>query len=117
MGERVDDLRESVGDYAERAAHRAQEKREALTRRTGAAIERARSGMQENIDYMLREQPLALGAVSLLAGIAIGAALPRTALEADAIGIAREPRREGAMRGQAFMATSEADVRVPSQSS
>ena len=93
MGEQVDDLRESVSDYAERAAHRAQEKREALTRRTGAAIERARAGMQENIDYMLREQPLALGAVSLLAGMAIGAALPRTALEADAIGLAREPRR------------------------
>ena len=91
VGEQVEDLREAVGDYAERAAHRAQEKREALTRRTGAAIERARAGVQENIDYMLREQPLALGAVSLLAGIAIGAALPRTEIEADAIGLARVP--------------------------
>ena len=91
MREQVDDLRETVSDYAGRAAHRAQEKREALTRRTGAAIERARAGLQENVDYMLREQPLALGAVSLLAGMAIGAALPRTSLEADAIGLARAP--------------------------
>ncbi len=100
VGERVEDLRETVGDYAERAAHRAQEKREALTRRTGAAIERARSGMQENIDYMLREQPLALGAVSLLAGIAIGAALPRTVLETDAVGLVREPLREARVSAQ-----------------
>jgi len=108
VGEQVDDLRETVSDYTERAAHRAQEKREALTRRTGAAIERARSGMQENIDYMLREQPLALGAVSLLAGIAIGAALPRTEIEADVAGLAREPLREGASRREAFIAAAEA---------
>lgn len=114
VGEQVDDLRETVSDYAERAAHGAQEKREALTRRTGAAIERARSRMQDNIDYMLREQPLALGAVSLLAGIAIGAALPRTAIEADVAGLAREPLREGASRREAFPAASEARVSSPS---
>jgi ElaB/YqjD/DUF883 family membrane-anchored ribosome-binding protein len=108
VGEQVDDLRETVSDYAERAAHSAQEKREDLTRRTGAAIERARSSMQENIDYMLREQPLALGAVSLLAGIAIGAALPRTEIEADVAGLAREPLREGASRREAFIAAAAA---------
>ena len=102
VGEQVDDLRETVSDYAERAAHRAQDTREALTRRTGAAIERARSSMQENIDYMLREQPLALGAVSLLAGIAIGAALPRTEIEADVAGLAREPLREARVSSQSY---------------
>ncbi len=110
VGEQVDDLRETVSDYAERATHRAQDTREALTRRTGAAIERARSSMQENIDYMLREQPLALGAVSLLAGMAIGAALPRTEIEADVAGLAREPLREGASRREAFIAAAEARV-------
>jgi hypothetical protein len=113
VGEQVEDLRDAVGDYAERATHRAQEQREALTRRTGAAIERARSGMQENIDYMLNEQPLALGAVSLLAGVAIGAALPRTVLETDVVGLARKPIRGGASRREA---ASQADARTPAQS-
>ena len=93
VGEQVEDLRESVGDYAERATHRAQERREALTHRTGEAFDRARSGMRENVDYMLREQPLALGALSLLAGVAIGAALPRTVIETRTVRVAREPLR------------------------
>lgn len=93
VGERVEDLRESVGDYAERATHRAQERREALTHRTGEAFERARSGLRENVDHMLREQPLALGALSLLAGVAIGAALPRTVIETRTVRVTREPLR------------------------
>ncbi len=93
VGERVEDLRESVGDYAERATHRAQESREAITHRTGEALERARSGLRENVDHMLREQPLALGALSLLAGVAIGAALPRTVIETRTVRVAREPLR------------------------
>ena len=93
VGEQVEDLRESVGDYAERATHRAQEKREALSHRTGEAFDRARSGLRENMDYMLREQPLALGALSLLAGVAIGAALPRTVIETRTVRVAREPLR------------------------
>ena len=93
VGEQVEDLRDSVGDYAERATHRAQEGREALTHRTGEVFEQARTGLRENVDYMLREQPLALGALSLLAGVAIGAALPRTVIETRTISVAREPLR------------------------
>ena len=93
VGERVEDLRESVGDYAERATHRAQEGRETLTHRSGEAFEQARTGLRENVDYMLREQPLALGALSLLAGVAIGAALPRTVIETRTVRVAREPLR------------------------
>jgi len=88
VGEQVEDLRESVGDYAERATHRAEEGREALTHRTGEAFEQARRGLRENVDYMLREQPLALGALSLLAG-----ALPRTVIETRTVRVAREPLR------------------------
>ena len=93
VGERVEDLRESVGDYAERATHRAQEGRETLTHRSGEVFEQARTGLRENVDYMLREQPLALGALSLLAGVAIGAALPRTVIETRTVRVAREPLR------------------------
>ena len=93
VGEQVEDLRESVGDYAERATHRVQEGSEALTHRTGEVFEQARTGLRENVDYMLREQPLALGALSLLAGVAIGAALPRTVIETRTVRVAREPLR------------------------
>ncbi len=88
VGDQVDDLRETAGDYAGRVARRAQDAREAVAQRSGEVIERARSGLQENIDYMLHEQPLALGALSLLAGVAIGAALPRTGIETSATGAA-----------------------------
>jgi ElaB/YqjD/DUF883 family membrane-anchored ribosome-binding protein len=106
VGEQVDDLRETVSDYAERATQRAQDSREALAQTTGAAIERARSTMQENIEYMLHERPLVLGALSLLAGVAIGAALPRTMIETDAMGAARQPLRAGGNRREAFRAAA-----------
>ena len=109
VGEQVEDLRESVGDYAERAAHRAQEKREALTHRTGEAFDRARSGLRENVDHMLREQPLALGALSLLAGVAIGAALPRTVIETRTVRVAREPLR-GARGGMETLKSAVGEV-------
>lgn len=103
VGDQVDELREAAGGYAHRAARRAQEQGEALTERTGAAIDRVRSGVQENIDYMLHEQPLALGALSLLAGVLIGAALPRTMLETRTLGVTREPLRG---RMEAFRAAA-----------
>lgn len=93
IGDQVEDLRDAAGGYAQRAARQAQESTEAITETAGAAFERARTGVQENIDYMLREQPLALGALSLLAGVAIGAALPRTVLETRTLNSAREPLR------------------------
>ena len=103
VGDQVDELREAAGGYAHRAARRAQEQSEALTERTGAAMNRVRSGVQENIDYMLHEQPIALGALSLLAGVIIGAALPRTVLESRTLGVTREPLRG---RMEAFKAAA-----------
>ena len=112
VGEQVEDLRESVGDYAERATHRAEEGREALTHRTGEAFEQARRGLRENVDYMLREQPLALGALSLLAGVAIGAALPRTVIETRTVRVAREPLR-GAQGRRETLRSAVGDVGEP----
>jgi len=48
---------------------------------------------------MLHEQPLTVGALSLLAGIAIGAALPRTRLETGALGAAGDELADAAWRG------------------
>ena len=103
IGDQVEDLRDAAGGYAQRAARQAQESTEAITETAVAAFERARTGVQENIDYMLREQPLALGALSLLAGVAIGAALPRTVLETRTLNSAREPLRG---RMEAFKAAA-----------
>ena len=89
----VEGLRGAVGDYAGRAAHQVQEGGEALMDTAGETFERVRSTLQENIDYMVRERPLMLGAMGLLAGVAIGAALPRTMFERDAMRFARRPER------------------------
>ena len=75
------------------AAQQVQEGGEALMDTAGETFERARSTLQENIDYMVRERPLMLGAMGLIAGVAIGAALPRTMFERDAMRFARRPER------------------------
>lgn len=89
----VEGLRGAVGDYAGRAAQQVQEGGEALMDTAGETFERARSTLQENIDYMVRERPLMLGAMGLIAGVAIGAALPRTMFERDAMRLVRTPAR------------------------
>ncbi len=94
VGTQVEELRDTVGEYAERTAHQVQEGSEALMDTAGETIDRARSSLQENFNYMLREQPLMLGALSLAAGVAIGAALPRTIFEKDAMRLARQPLRQ-----------------------
>ncbi len=93
VGAQVEGLRGAVGEYAERATRQMQEGSEALMDTAGETFDRARSSLQENFDYMMREQPLMLGALGLLAGVAIGAALPRTMFERDAMRLARQSRR------------------------
>jgi len=98
VGAKVEGLRERVGEFAERAAHHVQEDGGALMETAGETIEKARSTMQENFNHMLHEQPLMLGVMGMLAGVAIGAALPRTLFERDAMRLTREPLRTGAGR-------------------
>ena len=93
VGAQVEGLRDTVGEFAGRAAQQVQEGGEALMDTAGETFERARSTLQENIDYMVRERPLMLGAMGLIAGVAIGAALPRTMFERDAMRFARRPER------------------------
>ena len=93
VGAQVEGLRDTVGEYAERTAHQMQESSEALMETAGETFERARTTLQANFNHMLREQPLMLGAMGLLAGVAIGAALPRTLFERDAMRLVREPQR------------------------
>ena len=53
--------------------------------------------------------PLALGALSLLAGVAIGAALPRTVIETRTVRVAREPLR-GARGGMETLKSAVGEV-------
>lgn len=106
VGAQVEGLRESVGEMAERATHQMQEGSDALMDTAGETFERARSSLQENFDYMMREQPLLLGALGLAAGIAIGAGLPKTLFERDAMRFVREPSGVG-RRGRLRAAVGE----------
>ncbi|MGQ0752019.1 MAG: DUF3618 domain-containing protein, partial [Betaproteobacteria bacterium] len=69
---------QAAGTMRERARHAA---------RTGRQqAERAREGF----DYMLREQPLALGAIGLAVGAVVAAAVPRTRREDEWMGEASD---------------------------
>jgi hypothetical protein len=74
--------RERLRDTAHSARMRAGELRDSARHQ----VDRARGGY----DRMLREQPLALGAIGLALGAVIAAALPRTREEDRAMGAARD---------------------------
>ncbi len=76
------DSTQAVGDRLRKA-------RDTLTSTGQSArhqVERARSGM----DYMMREQPLALGAIGLAIGAVIAAMAPRTRKENELMGETRD---------------------------
>lgn len=94
--ERFDEARQSISDTAESArskwnqarrsiAETAYTARETVRRGADSAklqLERARSGY----DWILREQPLALGAVGLAVGALLAASAPRTRTEDELMG-------------------------------
>jgi hypothetical protein len=79
---RISDTTHAVGDRMRQA-------RDTLTSAGQSArhqMERARSGM----DYMMREQPLALGAIGVAIGAVIAAMAPRTRKEDELMGDTRD---------------------------
>lgn len=84
--ERMSEVARSAGqkwsDTRTTASYRARRAMESTRRQA----QRARQGF----DYMLHEQPLALGAIGLAIGAAIAAAMPRTRQEDEMMGEARE---------------------------
>ncbi len=86
----IDELREAAGDYTQRARDYVSETTETLTHQSSEMLDKARSSVQENVSWMLQEQPLVLGAIGLAAGAVIGAILPETEMENRTLGSARD---------------------------
>jgi ElaB/YqjD/DUF883 family membrane-anchored ribosome-binding protein len=96
MSESIDELREAAGDYTQRARDYVSETTDTVTQQSSQMIEKARSTVQENVSWMLEEQPLVLGAIGLAAGAIIGAILPETEMENRTLGTARDELAETA---------------------
>jgi hypothetical protein len=90
---RMSESRQVVGERVRQAGDTlssvGQSTRQRVSELSGSAryqVERARSGM----DYMMREQPLALGAIGVAIGAVIAAMAPRTRKEDELMGDTRD---------------------------
>ena len=88
VGERMRQARDSLSSASQSARQRIGELSDSARQR----IDRARGGM----DYMMREQPLALGAVGLAIGAVLAAMAPRTRQEDELMGETRDQLMEKA---------------------
>jgi hypothetical protein len=105
-GDALDRVSEAAGSARECAAQTVQTAAEKLSDATGTVRDRARQAIERGrrqaqrarrgYDYMLREQPLALGAIGLAVGAVIAAAMPRTRQEDEWMGEARDRLAEKA---------------------
>jgi hypothetical protein len=80
----------SVSSYADEALGAASEHSRRITRQ-------AQSTVQDTVDYVLQEQPLAVALVGLAAGAAVAAAFPATKVEKRTLGPAGERVRDAAV--------------------
>ncbi len=92
-GEAVGDVRHAASDAAERVGERAGEIRERLGERAEALTDQAQQKTQQmksNLEQMLEENPLAVAAGAILAGLAVGLLLPGTEREDRMMGSTRD---------------------------
>jgi hypothetical protein len=82
VGERVQHMTHEVGHYAEEAGIRGRR----VARRAGRQVMRVERGFENTI----KENPLAIGAVALAVGAAIGLSLPSTQTEDEWMGATKE---------------------------
>jgi hypothetical protein len=82
VGDRMRQARESLTSTGQSARQRVSD----LSDSARQQMDRARSGM----DYMMREQPLALGAIGLAIGAIVAAMAPRTRKEDELMGDTRD---------------------------
>jgi ElaB/YqjD/DUF883 family membrane-anchored ribosome-binding protein len=89
LGQATDSARERIGQARQSLSDTAQSTRERLSRTADSArhqLDRAREGY----DWMVREQPLALGAIGVAIGALFAAAAPRTRKEDELMGETRD---------------------------
>lgn len=85
-GETAQRLAHEAGETVSTAAHQVEETGRRVIRRTGMQVRRAERTMTDGFE----SNPLAMGAVALAVGAAIGAALPHTRREDELLGKVRD---------------------------
>jgi ElaB/YqjD/DUF883 family membrane-anchored ribosome-binding protein len=96
---RVSDGTQAVGDRVRQARDSLSSASQSARQRIGDLSDSARHQMDRargGIDYMMREQPLALGAVGLAIGAVLAAMAPRTRKEDELMGETRDQLMEKA---------------------
>jgi len=97
LGDRAVSAAESVTDAVGSAYQRAADSTSDVTRRVGdkaASITQNTTAATRNIASFLEDQPLVLAGIGIALGAALGAALPRTALEDQTIGEASDELKQ-----------------------
>ncbi len=92
-GEAVDDVRHAASDAASRVGERAGEIRDSLGERAEALTDQAQQKTQQmrsNLEQLIEENPLAVAAGAILAGLAVGLLLPGTEREDRVMGSTRD---------------------------
>jgi hypothetical protein len=94
------DIKERVSntasDYADSISEFAQDTRRNVSERSSRLGRQAQSTLQDGVERVLREQPLAVAVAGLAAGAAVAALFPSTAVEGRTLGGAREALTDAA---------------------
>jgi hypothetical protein len=111
-----DSVSETTTSYASSVSDYAEEARRSVTEHSGRIAREAQSTLQDTINRVLRDQPLAIAVLGLAAGAAVAAVLPASELERLTLGPAGEKVSDAAMKagGQLKEATAKAGERLVS---
>jgi ElaB/YqjD/DUF883 family membrane-anchored ribosome-binding protein len=93
LGERTGEMKDKLAQAAQSMRERASATTQSAKETLGAFGSSARSQMdraKSSADYMMREQPLALGAIGVAVGAFLAAMAPRTRQEDELMGEARD---------------------------
>jgi ElaB/YqjD/DUF883 family membrane-anchored ribosome-binding protein len=92
----AEQTRETAASYASSAAEYAGQARRTLNEGSERIAHQAQSAIHGTMDYVLREQPLAVALAGLAAGAAIAATFPATRLERQTLGPVADQLTEAA---------------------
>jgi hypothetical protein len=93
-----DRVSETAGSYTESMTRFAQDARDTVSVQSGRLRRQAQSTLQDGMNRVLRDQPLAVAVAGLAAGAAIASLFPSTEIESRSLGGAREALTEAASK-------------------